>query len=174
MVRSLTLSICTKLNEIELSLWDLSYYIALRELKCAIYDGLEMKLKVTRMIVWDNYIPSTVWWWWWTICQVVLCPLSSLISNAGSWKESKKSLKLYCCVFYLLFLFRMVLKWVHSLNVMYESQGSWKESEIHCVGWSWKNYFFEGSLPWRMKTLFKHDAGVLKWVQDSLCEIVLK
>ena len=33
--------------KIELSLWDLSYYIALRELKYAIYDGLEMKLKVT-------------------------------------------------------------------------------------------------------------------------------
>ena len=32
-----------------MSLWDVSYYIALRELKYAIYDGLEMKLKVTRM-----------------------------------------------------------------------------------------------------------------------------
>ena len=41
----LTLIICTKLNEIELSLWDLDYYVALKELKCAIYDGLEMKLK---------------------------------------------------------------------------------------------------------------------------------
>ena len=41
--------ICSELNKIKLSLWDLSYYIALRELKCAIYDGLEMKLKVTKM-----------------------------------------------------------------------------------------------------------------------------
>ena len=45
----LTLIICTELNKVELSLWDLSYYVALRELKYAIYDGLEMKLKVTKM-----------------------------------------------------------------------------------------------------------------------------
>ena len=43
------LIIYTKPNEIELSLWDLNYYVALKELKCAIYDGLEMKLKVTKM-----------------------------------------------------------------------------------------------------------------------------
>ena len=41
-------------------MWDLNYYVALKELKCAIYDGLEMKLKVTQMIVQDNYIPSMV------------------------------------------------------------------------------------------------------------------
>ena len=52
--------ICTELNEVELSLWDLSYYIALRELKHAIYDGLEMKLKVTKNVFWDDYILSTV------------------------------------------------------------------------------------------------------------------
>ena len=28
---------------------------------------------------------------------------------------------------------------VHSLNVIYDSQGSWNESEIYCVKWSWKN-----------------------------------
>ena len=45
----LTLIVCTKLNKVELSLWDLTYYIALRELKHAIYDGLKMKLKFTKM-----------------------------------------------------------------------------------------------------------------------------
>ena len=38
----------------------LNYYIAFKELKCAIYDGLEMKLKVTKMFVQDNYIPFMV------------------------------------------------------------------------------------------------------------------
>ena len=52
--------ICTELNEVELSLWDLSYYVALRELKCAIYDGLEMKLKVTKNVLWDDYVLSMV------------------------------------------------------------------------------------------------------------------
>ena len=68
------------------------------------------------------------------------CPwsLSSMNSNAGSWKESKISLKLYCCVLYLLFLLQMVLKWVHSLGVMYEIQGSCKESKIYCVELSWR------------------------------------
>ena len=45
-VLRLNIDICTDLNEINLSLWDLKYYIAPKELKCAIYDGLEMKLKV--------------------------------------------------------------------------------------------------------------------------------
>ena len=142
--------ICTELNEIELSLWDLNCYIALKELKCVIYDGLEIKLKVTKMFVWNNYLPSTGWWWWWMICPVS-CVF--LISNAGSLKESKKLLKLYCHVLCVLFLLWMVLKWVHSLNVMYESQGSCKETEIHCVEWSWKNQFLEGSLPWRFNTV---------------------
>ena len=44
-ILGLTLIICRELNKVELSLWDLIYYIVLRELKCAIYDGLEMKLK---------------------------------------------------------------------------------------------------------------------------------
>ena len=48
--------------------------LAFKELKCAIYDGLEMKLKVTEMFVWDNYVPFSVWWWW-MICPVVLCLL---------------------------------------------------------------------------------------------------
>ena len=33
-----------------MSLWDLNYYVDLKELKCAIYDGLEMKLKVTKNV----------------------------------------------------------------------------------------------------------------------------
>ena len=164
-----TLTICTELNEIELSLWDLSYYNALRELKYAIYDGLEMKLKVTKMIVCDIYIPSMVWWWWWMICPVILCPVSSLISDAGSWKESKKSLKLYCHVLCLLFLFQMVLKWVHSLNVMCDSQGPWNESKIHCVKLSWKNQFPKGSLPWRMKTLCNPMQGYWKESFWTVC-----
>ena len=172
-VESLTLTICTELNGIELSLWDLSYCVALRELKCAIYDGLEMKFKVTRMIVWDNYIPSTVQWWWWMICWVVLCLLSSSISDEGSWKESKKSLKLYCCVLFHLFLFQMVLKGVHILNVMYESQGSWKESKIHCR-MVLKELIFSKEVSHGEWKHCLSDAGVLKWVQDALCEIVLK
>ena len=35
----------------KLVLMDLNYYVALKELKYAIYDGLEMKLKVTKMSV---------------------------------------------------------------------------------------------------------------------------
>ena len=46
--------------KIQLSLRDLSYYFALRELKHAIYDGLEMKLKVTKNVFWDDYILFTV------------------------------------------------------------------------------------------------------------------
>ena len=52
--------ICTELNEIELSLWDLNYYVALKELKCAIYDGLEMKLKVTKMSCFGQ-LCSSLW-----------------------------------------------------------------------------------------------------------------
>ena len=61
----LNIEYCTELNEVELSLWDLSYNIGLRELKYANYDGLEMKLKVTKNVFWDDYILFTVWWWWW-------------------------------------------------------------------------------------------------------------
>ena len=43
-ILGLTLIIYTKLNKVELSLWDLNYYVAPRELKHTIYDGLEMKL----------------------------------------------------------------------------------------------------------------------------------
>ena len=60
-ILGLTLIICTELNKVELSLWDLSYYVALRELKYAIYDGLEMKLKVTKMSSGDDYVLTTVY-----------------------------------------------------------------------------------------------------------------
>ena len=45
---------------IHLSLGDLNCCVALRELKHAIYDGLEMKLKVTKNVFWADYILSTV------------------------------------------------------------------------------------------------------------------
>ena len=35
-------------------------YEALKELKCAIYDGLEMKLKVTKISVWNDNVPTMV------------------------------------------------------------------------------------------------------------------
>ena len=72
------------------------YYIAVGELKYGIYDGLEMKLKVTKMSY--GTIMSSLQcdddddeWSIWLFCVL-------LISDAGSWKESKKSLKLYCNV----------------------------------------------------------------------------
>ena len=71
----------------------------------------------------------------------------------GIERSPKRSLKLYCNVLCVLFLFQMVLKGVHSLNVMCDSQGSSKESEIHCVKWSRKNQFPEDSLPWRFNTV---------------------
>ena len=112
-----------------------------------------MKLKVTKMFVWDNYISSMVWWWWWMICLVVLCPVSSWFLMQGLERSPKGSLKLYCNVLCVLFLFWIVLKGVHSLNVTYYSQRSWNESKIHCVKWSWKNLFPEGSLPWKFNTV---------------------
>ena len=50
-ILGVTLIICIELNKVELSLWDLSYYVTFSELKCAIYDGLEMKLKVTKNVI---------------------------------------------------------------------------------------------------------------------------
>ena len=57
---------------------------------------------------------------------------------------------------------------------MYESLGSWKESKIHCVGWSWKNWFFSKEVSHGEIKHCQNNARVLIWVQDSLCKIVLK
>ena len=48
-ILGLTLIVCTELNEVELSLQDLNYYAALRERNYTVYDGLDMKLEVTKM-----------------------------------------------------------------------------------------------------------------------------
>ena len=63
----------------------------------------------------------------------------------------------------VLFLLQMVLKGVHSLNVAYDSQGSWNESKIHCVKWSWKKQFPEGSLPWSFNTVNLKGVSHGKW-----------
>ena len=66
-----------------MSLWDLNYYVALKELKYAIYDGLEMKLKVTKMSVWDN---CSLYGVMMMMNDLSGCPVSCvfLISDVGS------------------------------------------------------------------------------------------
>ena len=117
---------------------------ALMELDYAIYDGLEMILKVTKNT--KNVYVNTLWckWWWWV--SLLLCPLSSvffyfdisphLSPLKWSWKESKWSMEVWSlCMSQMVLkaansvVYTMVLKWVNSLC---QSQMVLKEVTYGC------------------------------------------
>ena len=170
----LTLIICTKLNEVELSLWDLSYYVALRELKYAIYDGLEMKLKVTKNVFWDDYILSMVQWWWWSVglsessvffaglCRVLKGVRKKCPEELIAWRKSPMeiagvlkwvNLNIYCCIR----MFQGLERSQFERLVLCPVQGSWNESI-----WWWITGVLKGVKFWWFA--IQPAVMVLKWV----------
>ena len=148
----LNINICTKLNEINYFLWDLEVTTwLLRSLECAIYDGLEMKLKVTKLSIWDEYVPSMVQWWWWMICPSILCPVLSLFLMQGLERSSKVIKTVVWCVLLCFSFLWRVLKWVNFTEYdVWSSRGLERSPNCEVYGWSWKKQIPEGSLPWRL------------------------
>ena len=141
----------------------LNYYVALKELKCAIYDGLEMELKVTKMFVWDNYVPSMVQQWWCMICLVVLCLL--WFPMWGLERSPKVTKTVLPCA-----LSSFPLPNGPEMSPFTECD-VWVTRVLKGI-WNWlsgmvlKELIFEGSLPWRMKTLFNVIQG--SWNESKI------
>ena len=129
---------------------------ALMELNDAIYNGLEMKLKVTRNA---RYVQINIlqckWWWW---MNLSLCFLSCVFSSSHGWSWNKSG-----CHF---LLFHSSSKW------------SWKKSEMVHGGWTTKWFKCDGlersqfkdiihciclRWSWKQPILFVYTM-VLKWV----------
>ena len=139
-----------------------------------------MKLKVTKMSLWGNCVPSMVWWWWWMICLVVLCPLDFRCRVLKGVQKVMKTV-LQCA---LLFFSSSKWSWKESIHWMWHMihRGLERSPKFTVYGWSWKNQFPEGSLPWRFNIVnlknfshgeWKHyvsNIGVLKGVNlNSFC-----
>ena len=137
-VYRLNIDICTKLNKINESLWDLKYYIALKELKYAIYDGLEMRLKVTRMSIWNKVFPLWCIWWCKMNCPCVMCPVSSWFLTDGPERSPNVTFTALLCI--LLFFTSSEWSWKKSIsqNMMINPEMVLKgvQNTLYIYGWS--------------------------------------
>ena len=156
---------------------------ALMKLKYAIYDGLEMRLKVTKTLLMSKltfYGANDDDRW---NCPCVLCPVSSWFLTDGPEMSPNVTfavLQHVLCSFPLLngmersqfhYIWQLILKW------------SWKESKIYCIQMILKEVkikrvspmeismlSIEGS-PWRL-THYNSNVMVLKGVNVMLFSTV--